>query len=54
MVRCVGKLIPARTTAYLTSEVERLKGKLADPMEAELKQYLKVELADKRAKLQQS
>ena len=54
MVRCVGKLIPARTTAYLTREVERLKGELADPMEAELKQHLKDELADKRAKLQQS
>ena len=54
MARCVEKLPPAGTSAYLTGEVERLERELAQATTAHLKQHLKMELADKRAKLQQS
>ena len=54
MARCVEKLTPAGTSAYLIGEVERLECGLAQATDANLKQLLEKELADKRAKLQQS
>ena len=54
MARCVENLTPAETSDYLTAEVERIERKLAHVSAGDLKQHLKMELADKRAKLQQS
>ena len=54
MARCGETLTPAVTNIYLTCEIKRLKKQLAHTVDANLKQCLKVELADKRAKLHQS